>query len=58
MLGAIPFAVVADSTYDFFVNHIDRNLFPFEIVFWWFFSAIPALIGYGIGRLLRKIGGH
>jgi hypothetical protein len=42
MLAAIPFGVAADATYDFFVNHIDRNLFPFEIVFWWVFTLIPS----------------
>lgn len=33
MLGAVPFAVLIDAAYDFFVNRVDRNLFPFEIVF-------------------------
>jgi hypothetical protein len=51
MLGAIPFGVAADATYDFFVNHIDRNLFPFEIVFWWVVTPVPLLLGYGTGRL-------
>lgn len=55
MLGAIPFAVFADATYDFFVNRIDRNLFPFEIVFWWIVTPIPTLVGYGIGLLVRKM---
>jgi hypothetical protein len=58
MLGAIPFAVVTDVGYDFFVNHIDRNLFPLEIVFWWVVTPIPTVIGYGLGRyvthFLRK----
>lgn len=55
MQGAIPFAVFADATYDFSVNHIDRNLFPFEIVFWWIFTPLPTLIGYGAGRMVSKI---
>jgi len=54
MLGAIPFGVAADATYDFFVNHFDRNRFPFEIAFWWFFTPVPAFIGYSIGCLYQK----
>ena len=55
MLGAVPFAVLTDAAYDFFVNRIDRNLFPFEIVFWWVVSPIPALIGYGFGRYVTQL---
>ena len=54
MLAAIPFAVFLDATYDFFANHVDRNLFPFEIVFWWIVTPIPSLVGYGIGLLMTK----
>jgi hypothetical protein len=54
MLGAIPFGVAADATYDSFLNHFDRNLFPFEIAFWWFVTPVPAFIGYSIGCLLQN----
>jgi hypothetical protein len=50
ILAGIPFGVSADATYDFFVNHRDRNLFPFEIVLWCFFTFIPTIVGYSIGR--------
>ncbi len=50
MLGAIPFAVISDAVYDFFMNRIDRNLLPLEIVFWWVITPIPSVIGYGLGR--------
>jgi hypothetical protein len=54
MLAAIPFSIVVDATYDFYVNHVDRNLFPLEIVFWWVVTPIPAILGYWTGLLIRS----
>lgn len=54
MLAGIPFGVGADATYDSFVNHRDRNLFPFEIEFWWVFTLFPTIIGHAVGRFFRK----
>ena len=54
MLGAVPFAVLTDAAYDFFLNRVDRNLFPFEIIFWWVVIPIPTLIGYGLGRYITR----
>jgi hypothetical protein len=52
MLASIPFSIVVDSTYDFYINHIDRNLFPLEIVFWWVVTPVPAMLGYWTGSLI------
>jgi hypothetical protein len=54
MLAAILFSIVVDATYDFYVNHVDRNLFPLEIVFWWVVTPIPAMLGYWTGLLICR----
>jgi hypothetical protein len=58
MLAGIPFGVAADATYDSFVNHRDRNLFPFEIILWWVCTVVPTIVVFNIGRLFRTSRGQ
>jgi hypothetical protein len=36
----------------------EHNLFPFEIIIWWVYAAIPMVIGILLGPRLGKILGH
>ena len=54
ILGGVPVGVIADTTWDLYVNSSDRNLFPLEIILWWLGTGLPVIAGYGIGRLISR----
>jgi|SRR5687768_42654 len=60
MLGGIAVGVLVDVVVDFVLFARDRNLFPFEVVYWWLLGALPIAFGMIVGQLLtrrRKISG-
>lgn len=50
----IPFGVVIDCTFDWFVWKNDRNLFPFEIIMQFIIVWVPMLLSVGIVKLVRS----
>lgn len=51
---AIPFGVVIDAIVDFSVWSVDRNLFPFEIIFLFVIVPLPLALGVFLGSMLRS----
>lgn len=39
---------------DALMSSSERNLFPFEIVWWWIVGALPTVMGLVLGRQLGK----
>src|SRR5687768_16865953 len=54
MLGGIAVGVLVDVAVDFVFFAADRNLFPFEIVYWWLYGALPIAFGIVVGQLLTR----
>jgi hypothetical protein len=53
MLIGIPIGGLLDASYESIVNHHDRNLWPFAVVFWWIVGIVPIAIGYVIGKRIN-----
>ena len=53
-LGGTAVGVLIDVVVDWVVFSKDRNLFPFEIIWWWFIGAIPIIVGVFSGYLMRR----
>jgi hypothetical protein len=56
VLLGIALGVFADAAYDFYVNHIDQNLWPVGIIVWWVIGIIPIAAGFALGGAIRSGG--
>jgi hypothetical protein len=55
LFAGIAIGVFVDAENDSIVNHINRNLWPIDIVFWWAVGVIPIALGILSGAwLLRR----
>jgi hypothetical protein len=54
MFGGLAAGVVVDVVIDLVFFAIDRNLFPFEVMYWWLLGAIPIALGFVGGHLLTR----
>ena len=54
MLG-MAIGVIVDVVLDFYLNQVDRNLFPFEIVIWGVMLPIPILVAILVKEGVVKI---
>lgn len=50
----IELGVIIDAAFDFAINHIDRNLFPLELIVWAVIMPIPLIIGQKLGIVISK----
>jgi hypothetical protein len=50
----IPLGVLVDVMIDGVLNKVDRNLFPFEILFWIVLAPLPIWLGYLLRRNKRS----
>ena len=46
--------VIADATFDFFINQVDRNLLPLEIIIWVILIPAPMFLGHLLWRAIEK----
>ena len=53
ILIGIPIGGLVDASYDSIFNHIDQNLWPFAMVFWWIVGIVPIALGYAVGRRIE-----
>jgi hypothetical protein len=57
-LGGIGAAVVVYAFYDFFANHIEHNLFPFEIIILAFLLMPGLIVGVAIAYVVSRLRGY
>lgn len=50
----IPFGVILDAAFDFFIHHYDRNLWPIEVVISLLFLLFPLALGALAGRFVAR----
>ena len=48
-LGTMLDAILAET-----LMGLSRNMWPFDIVFWWMWGSVPVALGLTLGRILRS----
>ena len=54
VFGGIAIGVFVDSEFDALVNHVSRNLWPMDIMFWWVIGVLPIVFGFFSGVLISR----